>query len=96
MGGSAVFIPVDRSTGVITAAASTTQSLLSKVTTNVGSVSPVFEFQSHSPYAKSRGPNSERQEASHPHQCTEGQVSRREHEDGFVQDRAEHAFGHDE
>jgi hypothetical protein len=74
MGGSAVYIPTDRSTGKIAASASTAQSVLSNVTVKVGSVSPALEFQPLSPYSKGHGPNKERQEASHPHQCTEGKV----------------------
>lgn len=75
MGGSALFIAVDASTGKLTTSNNAAvSSALSPVTPIALSslVAPSHLLKFTSPYGSAGGPNKERQEASHPHECIEG------------------------
>ncbi len=75
MGGSAIYIPIDPSTGLLSPSQNPTISTILSTITPISAsslVAPNYLLKFTSPYGSSPGPNAERQEASHPHQCIEG------------------------
>lgn len=75
MGGSALYIPIDQSSGKLAPSNNAAiSSALSPITPVALSslVAPSHLLKFTSPYGSAGGPNKERQEASHPHECIEG------------------------